>query len=79
MAIRYLTRPSAPPKQPSDGPPAVKKRLGPVSLNPSSKLPFKLKKKEEVSHDTRRFTFALQSPKHVLGLPVGECGDVMMM
>ena len=26
-----------------------------------------------VSHDTRRFRFALQSPEHVLGLPVGRC------
>lgn len=27
-----------------------------------------------VNHDTRRFRFALPSPQHVLGLPVGECG-----
>lgn len=26
-----------------------------------------------VSHDTRRFRFALPSPQHILGLPVGEC------
>ena len=25
-----------------------------------------------VSHDTRRFRFALQSPNHILGLPVGK-------
>ena len=24
-----------------------------------------------VSHDTRKFRFALQSPEHILGLPVG--------
>lgn len=26
-----------------------------------------------ISHDTRRFRFALPSPEHILGLPVGEC------
>ena len=25
-----------------------------------------------VSHDTRRFRFELQSPEHILGLPVGR-------
>lgn len=25
-----------------------------------------------ISHDTRRFRFALPSPQHILGLPVGE-------
>lgn len=28
--------------------------------------------KEELSHDTRRFRFALQSPEHILGLPIGK-------
>lgn len=28
--------------------------------------------REEISHDTRRFRFALQSDHHVLGLPVGK-------
>ena len=55
------------------GPPKPRKRKGPVALDPDKKIPFKLVKKEEVSHDTRRFTFALQTPQHVLGLPVGEC------
>ena len=54
------------------GPPKPPKRRGPVALDPDKKIPFKLVKKEEVSHDTRRFTFALQTPQHVLGLPVGE-------
>lgn len=40
--------------------------------DPSVKYPLKLVKKEEVSHDTRRFTFELPSPEHVLGLPVGQ-------
>ena len=34
--------------------------------------PFKLIKKESLSHDTRRFTFALQSPTTKLGLPIGQ-------
>jgi hypothetical protein len=25
-----------------------------------------------ISHDTRRFRFALPSPQHILGLPIGE-------
>jgi len=43
-----------------------------VALDPKKKIPFKLIEKEEVSHDTRRFRFALQSEEHVLGLPVGQ-------
>ena len=34
--------------------------------------PFKLIKKESVSHDTRRFTFGLQTPTTKLGLPIGQ-------
>ena len=33
---------------------------------------FPLIEKEELSHDTRRFTFALPSTKHKLGLPIGQ-------
>lgn len=33
---------------------------------------FKLIEVEHVSHDTRRFRFALPSPDHVLGLPIGQ-------
>lgn len=54
------------------GPPKPSKRRGPVALDPDKKIPFKMVKKEEITHDTRRFTFALQTPQHVLGLPVGE-------
>lgn len=57
----------------ASGPPPPKPLKGPVALNPIEKIPFKLIKKKSVSHDTRKFTFALQSKKHVLGLPVGEC------
>eukprot|EP00591_Stephanopyxis_turris_P009155 CAMPEP_0195509070 /NCGR_PEP_ID=MMETSP0794_2-20130614/2102_1 /TAXON_ID=515487 /ORGANISM="Stephanopyxis turris, Strain CCMP 815" /LENGTH=335 /DNA_ID=CAMNT_0040636191 /DNA_START=94 /DNA_END=1101 /DNA_ORIENTATION=+ len=34
--------------------------------------PFTLSKKEIISHDTRRFTFSLQTPTTLLGLPVGQ-------
>ena len=64
-------RGSSPPK---DGPPPPKEPKGPVALNPIEKIPFKLIKKKNVSHDTRKFTFALQTKKHILGLPVGKCG-----
>ncbi|EDO39808.1 predicted protein [Nematostella vectensis] len=43
-----------------------------VALNPEKKIPFKLVDKKIVSHDTRRFIFQLQSPDHILGLPVGN-------
>lgn len=55
-----------------EGPPAPKVHKGPVALNPIEKIPFSLVKKKSVSHDTRKFTFALQSKNHVLGLPVGK-------
>lgn len=54
------------------GPPPPKPLKGPIALNPIEKIPFKLIKKKNVSHDTRKFTFALQTKKHVLGLPVGK-------
>ena len=58
-------------KSPSRGPPSPRPVRGPVALNPKEKIPFKLISKQNVSHDTRRFRFALQSAEHVLGLPVG--------
>ncbi|XP_075458931.1 NADH-cytochrome b5 reductase 3 [Ascaphus truei] len=36
------------------------------------KYPLRLIDKEVVSHDTRRFRFALPSPGHILGLPIGQ-------
>ncbi|KAI7795182.1 NADH-cytochrome b5 reductase 3 [Triplophysa rosa] len=41
-------------------------------LNPSEKYQLRLIDKEIVSRDTRKFRFALPSPEHVLGLPVGK-------
>ncbi|XP_055998028.1 NADH-cytochrome b5 reductase 3-like isoform X1 [Ostrea edulis] len=50
-----------------------KKAKSPVTLqDPNIKYPLKLVDKEEISHDTRRFRFALPSPEHILGLPVGQ-------
>ena len=43
-----------------------------IALQPEVYTPFRLQEKEELSHDTRMFRFALQSPKHVLGLPIGQ-------
>ncbi|NXW23915.1 NB5R3 reductase, partial [Circaetus pectoralis] len=40
--------------------------------DPELKYALRLIDKEEVSHDTRRFRFALPSIDHVLGLPVGQ-------
>ncbi|XP_033645829.1 NADH-cytochrome b5 reductase 3-like isoform X2 [Asterias rubens] len=40
--------------------------------DPETKFPFELVDKEIVSHDTRRFRFALPSKDHILGLPVGQ-------
>ncbi|RNA09426.1 NADH-cytochrome b5 reductase 3-like [Brachionus plicatilis] len=36
------------------------------------KYPFELVLKDELTHDTRRFRFALPSPEHSLGLPIGQ-------
>lgn len=50
-----------------------KKKKAPVTLqDPAVKYPLKLIDREEVSHDTRRFRFALPSMEHILGLPVGQ-------
>lgn len=46
---------------------------GPVTLQGVSKnVDLELIEKEELSHDTRRFRFALPTPDSVLGLPVGQ-------
>lgn len=41
-------------------------------MDPKEFQPFKLIKKESLSHDTRRFTFALPTPTTKLGLPIGQ-------
>ena len=47
-------------------------KMRPVALDPTKKIAFEMIEKEAISHDTRRFRFALQTPDHVLGLPVGK-------
>uniref|UniRef100_H2ZN53 NADH-cytochrome b5 reductase n=2 Tax=Ciona savignyi TaxID=51511 RepID=H2ZN53_CIOSA len=47
---------------------AVKKTL----LDSEVKYPLKLIRKEKITHDTRKFVFALPSEKHILGLTVGK-------
>lgn len=42
------------------------------ALDPETYIPFRLEKKEVLSHDTRMFRFALQTSFHVLGLPIGQ-------
>jgi len=42
------------------------------AMDPNEFQPFKLIEKESLSHDTRRFTFALQTPTKILGLPIGQ-------
>ncbi len=50
-----------------------KKKRAPVTLeDPNQKYPLRLIDKKALSHDTRRFRFALPSPQHRLGLPVGQ-------
>ena len=44
----------------------------PKTLVDQETVALKLIEKESLSHDTRRFRFALPSEKHVLGLPVGQ-------
>lgn len=41
-------------------------------LSSDTKYSLKLIEKEEINHDTRRFRFALPSPGHILGLPIGQ-------
>jgi cytochrome-b5 reductase len=44
-----------------------------TAMDPTADFkPFTMIRKESLSHDTRRFTFALQSPKMKLGLPIGQ-------
>ena len=42
-----------------------------VALNPKKKIPFTLIERHVLSSDSLRLRFALQSPKHKLGLPIG--------
>ncbi|KAM9705128.1 NADH-cytochrome b5 reductase 3 [Menidia menidia] len=49
------------------------KRRPAITLeDPSIKYALRLIDKQIISHDTRKFRFALPSPKHILGLPTGQ-------
>ncbi|KAM9328188.1 NADH-cytochrome b5 reductase 3-like [Pholidichthys leucotaenia] len=49
------------------------KRRAAITLeDPNIKYALRLIDKQIVSHDTRRFRFALPSPQHILGLPIGQ-------
>lgn len=43
-----------------------------IALNPRKKEKFQLIEKHVLSHNVRRFRFALQTPQHRFGLPVGK-------
>lgn len=43
-----------------------------VALDPKRKIPFRLVEKEQLSPDSFRLRFSLQTPTTVLGLPVGQ-------
>jgi len=47
-------------------------RKNKTAMNPTEFQPFKLIKKEVLSHDSGKFTFALQTPQTRLGLPIGQ-------
>jgi nitrate reductase (NAD(P)H) len=52
--------------------PAVPEQSAPVALSPKKRLKFKLVDKQVLSHNVRRFRFALPSQQHKFGLPVGK-------
>ena len=44
-----------------------------TAMDPTADFePFELIEKESLSHDTRKFTFKLQTPTTRLGLPIGQ-------
>lgn len=43
-----------------------------IALNPRQRIPFRLIQRDVLSSDSLRLRFALQSPKHILGLPIGQ-------
>jgi|UPI000581A16F ferredoxin-NADP reductase len=52
---------------------ALARNAGPPTVLPLEEfIPLRLLRKDILSHDTRRFTFALPNPKAVLGLPTGQ-------
>jgi len=52
--------------------PSRPRPASPVALKASQKIRLDLTEKEELSHDSYRLRFALPTPAHRLGLPVGK-------
>lgn len=51
----------------------LREKSEPVAMDPTADfMPFPLIEKTQLSHDTVRFTFALQTPTTKLGLPIGQ-------
>jgi len=51
----------------------TKKKSRPITLvDSTAKVPLKLAEKIDISHDTKKFRFALPSENHILGLPIGQ-------
>lgn len=50
----------------------MKKQVVKPAMDPEEFKRFRLSKKVVVSHDTRQFTFDLQTPQTLLGLPIGQ-------
>mmetsp|Transcript_36968 Transcript_36968/g.82180 ORF Transcript_36968/g.82180 Transcript_36968/m.82180 type:complete len:968 (+) Transcript_36968:95-2998(+) len=66
------SEPAAAAAAPKRAPKRVAPSGAPVALDPSKPVALTLIEKETISHDTRRFRFALPTPQHVLGLPIGQ-------
>jgi cytochrome-b5 reductase len=49
-----------------------KKKKAKKALNANEWQDFPLIEIEEISSDVKRFRFGLQSPEHILGLPIGQ-------
>ena len=62
---------AAPPSAPAPAP-AAGSEGAPKALNPKKKVAVTLVSKESLSRDVRRLRFALPSPQHILGLPIGN-------
>ena len=51
---------------------STRKRILTALVDPQNAISVRLIQKDKISHDTRRFRFALPSPEHTLGLPLGK-------
>lgn len=49
-----------------------KKRKGKIALDANEYKPFTLIDIKTISDDVKRFRFGLQTPEHILGLPIGQ-------